>query len=104
MKQGDIVAIPFPFTDLSSRKVRPAIIISKHNLGDDIILACISRKKHADSIQISNADLSAGSLLETSFIRYNKIATLSKDIVRKRIAKLKKNKIRELCQACKSLF
>ncbi|MGD9733946.1 MAG: type II toxin-antitoxin system PemK/MazF family toxin [Desulfamplus sp.] len=39
-KLGDIILIPFPFTDLSSTKVRPALIISKNNQKSQNVIVC----------------------------------------------------------------
>jgi mRNA interferase MazF len=45
MKQGTIVLTPFPFTDLSTSKRRPALVISKNNQQKtDIVVAYISSK------------------------------------------------------------
>ena len=40
LTRGDIVLVPFPFTDLSSGKVRPALVINA--FGEDILVAFIS--------------------------------------------------------------
>jgi mRNA interferase MazF len=42
--QGDVVLVPFPFTDLSDSKIRPAIVVSNKlvNRSDDVILAQIT--------------------------------------------------------------
>jgi mRNA interferase MazF len=40
--RGDIVLVPFPFTDLSGQKLRPAVIISPDPVGEDVLLAFIS--------------------------------------------------------------
>ena len=42
MFKGKIVLIPFPFTDLSGSKVRPAIILSNNKKGEDCLVAFIS--------------------------------------------------------------
>jgi mRNA interferase MazF len=56
-KQWDIVLVPFPFTDLSTTKKRPGLIISpnEYNKSNDIIIAFItsnllSESKYGDFI------------------------------------------------------
>ncbi|MDH4137203.1 MAG: type II toxin-antitoxin system PemK/MazF family toxin [Anaerolineae bacterium] len=41
LPRGDIILVPFSFTDLSGQKVRPALIISPNPVGNDILLAFI---------------------------------------------------------------
>ncbi|MBI2115777.1 MAG: type II toxin-antitoxin system PemK/MazF family toxin [candidate division NC10 bacterium] len=43
MRRGTVVLTPFPFTDLSGAKVRPAVVVSRSDRpGDDVILAFVS--------------------------------------------------------------
>lgn len=42
LKRSDIILIPFPFTDLTSAKVRPAVVISSNPQEEDVIVAFIS--------------------------------------------------------------
>src|SRR5690349_2964528 len=43
MKRGTLVLSPFPFTDLSGRKVRPALVVSRSDrAGSDVILAFLT--------------------------------------------------------------
>lgn len=88
MKQGTIVLTPFPFTDLSTTKRRPAIIISKENEhSQDVVVAYISSKI---SNQISETDYLLKSshkefqhtgLSKDSFIKLNKLVTIDKKLI-----------------------
>ena len=92
--KSDIVVIPFPFSDLSSAKRRPAIILA--NLpGDDYIMAQITSKNIYDdmSIMITENDMELGSLSVASNIRPNKLFTANKSIVLYKICSLKKEKL-----------
>ncbi|WP_240473265.1 MULTISPECIES: type II toxin-antitoxin system PemK/MazF family toxin [Bacillaceae] len=93
-KQGDIVLIPVPFTDLTSRKQRPVLIISNdsyNNFTEDIIVVAITSKlKDLDySVIIDSADLTEGILKITSSIRADKVYTLAKNIVVKKFGQVK---------------
>jgi mRNA interferase MazF len=46
-QRGDVVLVPFPFSDLSTTKVRPAVVVSSalyHEAEPDLILAAITSK------------------------------------------------------------
>ena len=86
IRQGDIILIPIPFTDLSSRKRRPVIVISNdiynRTANDIVVIALTSNPKVTDfSFSISSADLVRGKLKRPSRVRVDKIYTLSKTIV-----------------------
>ncbi len=74
--KGDIVVIPFPFSDLSSVKRRPGLVIAPVT-GDDLILCQITSKYHIDdySVPLNPSDLCSGTLLELSYIRPDKLFT-----------------------------
>ena len=92
--KGDIVVIPFPFSDLSNAKRRPAIILAGLS-NDDYIMAQITSKNVYDdmSIMIALDDMKSGSLNVTSNIRPNKLFTANKSIVLYKICSLKKDKL-----------
>jgi mRNA interferase MazF len=49
--KGDVVVIPFPFSDLSNYKKRPALVIA-NSFGEDIILAQITRSINLNNFSI----------------------------------------------------
>ena len=80
--RGDVVVIPFPFTDLSDAKKRPAFVVADLS-GDDIIVCQITSKAKSDpfALPIGASDFISGSLPLDSFIRPNKIFTADKNII-----------------------
>ncbi len=88
--KGDVVVLPFPFTDLSDSKRRPALVLANLS-GDDIILCQITSKFKHDfySIKIFNEDFESGSLKIESNIRPNKIFTADESIILYKIGTLK---------------
>jgi len=95
--KGDIVVIPFPFTDLSGNKKRPAFVIA--NLpGDDVIVCQITSQAKSDpfALPLGANDFISGSLPVNSFIRPNKIFTADKNLVFSTAGHLSETKIREV--------
>jgi len=95
-KQGDIVLIPIPFTDLSSSKKRPVLILSSDHYNDstdDLIVAAITSNidEKPYNITITNSDLTSGNLLHTSCIKTDKLYTLAQSIVIKKFGTLKQD-------------
>ena len=88
--KGDVVVIPFPFSDLSVVKRRPAFVVQKLP-GDDVILCQITSRKFRDrySLLIDNSDFARGGLNRVSFVRPGRIFTADMDIVDYRIGTLK---------------
>ena len=83
--KGKIVLIPFPFTDLTATKLRPALVLYE---GDrDIVLAFISSKIRAGTepagvmVTTSYAGFPESGLKVDSVIRLDKIATVLKDLM-----------------------
>lgn len=70
--KGDVVVLPFPFSDLSASKKRPAVVVATLS-GDDVILCQITSEARVDeySIILAKGDFEQGSLHVTSTIRPN---------------------------------
>ena len=94
--KGDVVIIPFPFTDLSDNKKRPAFVVADLP-GNDIIVCQITSKAKTDShvLPLEARDFISGGLPVDSFIRPNKIFTADKNIILSTAGHLCENKIRD---------
>ena len=81
----DIAVIPYPFSDLSGSKRRPALVIADLP-GDDITLCQITSQQKDDNfaIRLTNEDFIEGSLPVPSNIRPNRIFTADKNIIIKK--------------------
>ena len=97
--KGDIIVIPFPFSDLTYSKRRPALVISALE-GDDIILCQITSQAVKDkyAIQLHDQDFAEGTLKKQSNIRPNRIFTADKHIVLYKVGSLKKEKVKEVIE------
>lgn len=85
-EQGDIVLIPIPFTDLSSQKRRPVVVISNdaynRKTSDIIVVAMTSNPATVDyGFTVTSSDLEKGTLNRPGKMRVDRIYTLSQSIV-----------------------
>jgi len=97
MLKGDIVLIPFPFTDLSGRKLRPALILAE--TPDNITVSFItSRIQWQESTDIVLHPHLNNGIKKTSLIRLTKIATLDKTMAIGKIGSINNSQFSELNQ------
>ena len=94
--KGDVVVVPFPFSDLTQAKRRPALVIATL-AGDDLILCQITSQRIADgyAITLESSDFSEGGLNQTSNIRLNRLFTADREIILYKSGKLKTEKLNE---------
>jgi mRNA interferase MazF len=93
LSQRDIVLIPFPFSDLSGDKVRPALVISNDEYQaayrDAVVLALTSNLSASDyKVFVESPDLETGRLPVKSAIRVDKPSSISQSKVLKIQAKI----------------
>ena len=95
--KGDVVVVPFPFSNLSAAKKRPALVVASLT-GDDVILCQITSQTVGDSyaIALTTTDFSAGSLHQDSNIRPNRIFTADSNIIQYRVGSVTSKKIHEV--------
>jgi mRNA interferase MazF len=88
--RGDIVLVPFPFTDLTAAKLRPALVVSDSSyeqITGNIIVAQITGRMHNTPTDYVISDWQGANLLKPSVVRA-KLATLSPSLVRYRPGRL----------------
>ena len=93
--QGDVVLVPFPFTDLSAVKQRPALVLSPDRLNKmrtDVVVAAITSQIPEvigeDEVLLSDADQRTAGLPKASIIKLGKIFTIHQGLIRKKLGSM----------------
>lgn len=102
-KRGDLILLPFPFTDLSGVKRRPAFVVSPNwynESADDLIILAVTSKipEQISKIEvlIEKHDLAKGTLPKPSVVKISKIFTCYQLLVIKQVCHLKREKTNQI--------
>ena len=88
-ERGELLLVPFPFTDLSASKRRPVLALTTPDrFGDFVALPVTSRAQVEHAVPIASADLVSGALPAASWIRTNRIVTLNVSLVVKTVGRV----------------
>jgi len=94
LRRGDVVLVPFPFTNLAGKKVRPAGVVSPDPQGDDVLVAFISsviptRLGPADwLVAAEHPEFQATGLKQASILKAGKLVTLHRSLILRRLGRL----------------
>jgi mRNA interferase MazF len=93
--RGDVVLVPFPFTDLTTQKQRPGLVMSSKSFNDssaDAILLAITSQVPAELLdtdyRLSVDEQQKGGLPKPSVVKAAKVVTLSQALIRKPLGRL----------------
>ena len=107
-KRGDIVLVSFPFTDFSSSKRRPALVISPDafngQMQDLVVVAITSQLGDANAVAIEPSDCVDGALPKTSVVKPSKVFTIHSTLVIKRICALRPEKLHAVLADVRRFF
>ena len=79
---GDLVGIPFPYSDLKAEKRRPVLVITQQDRYGDFICAAATSVPTAEcAVSLDNTSMKTGHLPRQSWIRCDKLFTLSTSII-----------------------
>ncbi len=94
---GAVVLVPFPFSDLSQAKLRPAVILADAGRGD-WILCQITSNPYGDPrvIELSDRSFREGSLRVTSYARPGKLFTANHNLIVGRVGALQDDVLAEI--------
>ena len=102
---GDVVIIPFPYSDLSQSKRRPALVLADVGRGD-FLLCQITSKRYDDlnALPLNQSDFLTGGINRDSFIRGAKLFTGSEALILGVAGHLTESKLSEvICQLIEML-
>ncbi len=97
--KGDVVVIPFPFSDLSLSKRRPAVVLAELE-GNDRILCQITSRRVLDryAVTLDDSDFESGNLRVRSNVRLNRLFTADAKIVLYTVGWLKPAKMQVIIE------
>ncbi len=92
--------LPFPFSDLSNAKLRPAVVLAEAGRGD-WILRQVTSSPYGDpgAIPLAEAEFKQGGLSHQSFARPGKLFTASSDLILRQVGVLKAEAIQRVVRA-----
>ena len=108
--QGDVVLLPFPFTDLSASKRRPAVVISPERYNavhDDVVVLAVTSHLAVEGPQdyrFSPEEQRAAGLPKPSLVKIDKVLTLEQTLILRRLGLLPGESIRRLVRKFQDFF
>lgn len=102
---GAVVLVPFPFSDLSHSKLRPAVVLADVDRGD-WILCQITSSPYSDAraIEIAPDDFLTGSLHRISYVRPGKLFTANRSLIVSQVGVLKDEAFKRVVNAVVDLL
>ena len=102
---GSVVLVPFPFSDLSEAKLRPALALADSGR-DDWILCQITSNPYSDprAVELTDADFDTGSLRLTSYARPGKLFTASSSLMVSQVGSLSQETLQSIIEAVINLL
>lgn len=96
---GQVVLVPFPFSDLSRTKMRPAVVLADAGR-DDWILCQITSNPYGDekAILVSEKDFQSGALRVTSYARPGKLFTANASLIVDSVGELKTSSVKKMVE------
>jgi mRNA interferase MazF len=102
---GQVVLVPFPFSDLSQSRMRPAVCLADAGRGD-WVLCQVTSNPYGDSraVVLDQRQFAAGALHVTSYARPGKLFTAHQSLLVASVGRLKEDAFRQIIDAVVGLL
>ena len=101
----DVIVTTFPYTDLSTVAIRPAVVLASAGPRDWVVCQITSRRQsYFGSVAITQRDMQTGILRNNSWVRTSRLHTLNDSLFRNTVGRLSDAKQAEILAAVQSLF
>ena len=97
---GRVVLVPFPFSDLSRAKLRPAVVLA--NAGRGVWILCqITSNPYGDTraVALTNVSFRTGSLRVASYARPGKLFTANRALMARQVGSLRAEPLEAIIEA-----
>lgn len=102
---GEVVLVPFPFSDLSQSKVRPAVCLADAGRGD-WVMCQVTSNPYGDplALPLDAPEFASGGLLVASFARPGKLFTASAALIVRSVGQLHPAALQRILDAVVALL
>jgi mRNA interferase MazF len=78
-RAGDVVFLPFPFSDIAVSKKRPVVLLSNQDSVGDFVCAAVtsSTEEIGNRVELAQSDFVEGNLPKRSWVRVSKVYTVN---------------------------
>jgi mRNA interferase MazF len=106
MHKGTVVLVPFPFTDFSGQKVRPALVLHVSRKDENCIVAFVTsvQRPQIYSYDVAIRPSKQNGFLLDSIIKLNHLATLQKKVILGELGIVESSRMQEIDKKLKALF
>jgi mRNA interferase MazF len=110
-RRGEVVLVPFPFTDLSSAKQRPALVVSPDGWNasqSDVLLVALTSQipvpLPAGDVLLSPDDLRTGGLPKATLARPTKLITIHQALIRRSLGQVSEPTLKNVLSTLRSFL
>lgn len=102
---GQIVVLPFPYSDLTGHKLRPTLLLAPAGHGDWVICQITSNPfSDPSAIQITQSSFAEGGLRHTSYVRPPKLFTAHSSLIAAHSGTLKDEVFQQILETVAAVF